>query len=116
MESVLAKSFIDELRESRKQVDTRGKVSYFLTNKFLIPFLQSSHCFLHIFAEAIYLEFQEPSSLCTNLTLQNNLKALVDPGDHRLTKGENKSPTTITNTILYPNQVYSNWFFVDIFI
>ncbi|KAA1090441.1 hypothetical protein PGT21_001312 [Puccinia graminis f. sp. tritici] len=66
--------------------------------------------------EAIYLEFQEPSSLCTNLNLQNNLKAWVDAGDHRLRKEENKSPTKITNTILYPNQVYSNWFFIDIFI
>ncbi|KAH9459672.1 hypothetical protein Pst134EB_007902 [Puccinia striiformis f. sp. tritici] len=68
--------------------------------------------------EAIYLEFQEPSSLCTNLTLQKNLKSYLNSDDHgQHQQSEEKSQTTtVTNTILYPNQVYSNWFFIDIFI
>ncbi|KAI7957580.1 hypothetical protein MJO28_004675 [Puccinia striiformis f. sp. tritici] len=68
--------------------------------------------------EAIYLEFQEPSSLCTNLTLQKNLKSYLksdDHGQHQQPEEKNQT-TTVTNTILYPNQVYSNWFFIDIFI
>jgi len=62
--------------------------------------------------EAIYLEFQAPSSLCANLTLQQNLKSMMkNTGNHQKHEDE-----TITNTFLYPNQVYSNWFFIDIFV
>ncbi|WAQ83540.1 hypothetical protein PtA15_3A911 [Puccinia triticina] len=85
----------------------------FLNNQIIAPFVDEV---MTISAEAIYLEFQEPSSLCTNLNLQNNLKSFMNADDQQHTKVEDKSQTAITNTFLYPNQVYSNWFSIDIFI
>lgn len=67
--------------------------------------------------EAIYLEFQGPSSLCTNVALQKNLKLLINDEDHQhLEQGDTSQTTATSNTFLYPNQVYSNWFFIDIFV
>jgi hypothetical protein len=72
---------------------------------------------LYIFVEAIYLEFQGPSSLCTNVALQKNLKLLINDEDHQhLEQGDTSQTTATSNTFLYPNQVYSNWFFIDIFV
>lgn len=61
--------------------------------------------------EAIYLEFQEPSGVCTNVELQQNLKA-----HGNMLKYNHDSGRGISNTILYPHKVYSNWFMIDIFV
>lgn len=112
MDLALGRSSIDGSRVSL-EVDTRNKVRYLSWVNICNCSGNKDHIFFtRTLAEAIYLEFQAPSSLCANSTLQQNLKSMMKNADNL----QEREDETTTNTFLYPNQVYSNWFLIDIFV